>query len=119
MNERIVQSPVQPQIVREVAQDLEPRVRVRDLGVEQQRIQTARAILHGGDGALALVAITAKPGGAEATRPWLAHTRSSSGMAVKIGAVVLSLTRTSAWPHSRCGAGATSPPSAAVISCMP
>jgi hypothetical protein len=121
MNERMVQSPVQPQIVyAKLRRISSPRSVCATSGWNSNAYKRRERSSMAATGAFALVAITAKPGGAEATRsPWLAHTRSSSGMAVKIGAVVLSLTRTSAWPYSRCGAGATSPPSAAVISCMP
>src|SRR6478672_9192496 len=75
-------------------------------------------------GALALVAITSKPAGAEATKsPWLAQTRISCGIPSKIAAAVATepdppafvpsaLRRgkpapivTVAWPNSRCGAG--------------
>ena len=69
-------------------------------------------------GALALVAVTAKPAGAAATKsPWLAQTRSSSGTVANSGA--FGVMRMLARPNSRCGAGATSPPSVAVISCIP
>ena len=69
-------------------------------------------------GALALVAVMRKPGGAVLTKsPWLAHTRSVSGIESSRGAP--GSTRTVANPNSRCAAGATSPPSAWVISCMP
>ena len=93
---------------------------VRDFGMEQQRVEPRSRSSIAATGALALVAITAKPGGAGATRsPWLAQTRKLAGQRLNSGARPASLTCTSAWPNSRCGAGATSPPSASVISCMP
>jgi len=69
-------------------------------------------------GAFALVAETAKPGGAAATKsPWLAQTRISGG--TWSNSAPGSVTVTSAWPNSRCCAGLTVPPSAEAISCMP
>ena len=79
-------------------------------------------------GAFALVAVTENPGGGAATKsPWLAQTRISEGTSAKSAAASAAdpadplppPTVTSAWPNSRCGAGATEPPSEAAISCMP
>jgi hypothetical protein len=69
-------------------------------------------------GALALVAVIANPGGGVLTRsPWLAQTRRVGGTDANSGAPGTMLIVAS--PNSRCGAGATSPPSACVINCMP
>ena len=114
--------------VGEVAQDLEAAFGVHDLGMKQQRVQAARsASAIAATGALALVATTAKPAGAAATKsPWLAQTRISGGHVGKQRAArrrrrrtELDAVRTVAWPNSRCGAGATRPPSVCAISCMP
>ena len=71
-------------------------------------------------GALLLVAATAKPGGAVATKsPWLAHTFISSGIPFNMRDEIAVSRRTSAWPNSRCAERPSVPPSMCVISCMP
>ena len=56
-------------VEREVAQDVEPAVGVRDLGMKQERVEPLRrAAAMAATGALALVAVTANPGGAAATK---------------------------------------------------
>ena len=50
MNDAIVQSPVQPQTSKaKLPQDLDAAVGVRDLGMEQQRVEAAIRRFHGGD----------------------------------------------------------------------
>ena len=119
--------------VREVAQDLEAAVRcarLRDETAARRAARSASAIAA--TGALALVATTANPAGAAATKsPWLAQTRISAGTSANSAAgrqprrptdpacpAPVAIV-TVAWPNSRCGAGATRPPSACAISCMP
>ena len=67
--------------VGEVAQDLEAAFGVHDLGMKQQRVQPrGPESAIAATGAFALVATTAKPAGAAATKsPWLAQTRISGG----------------------------------------
>ena len=108
--------------VREVAQNLEAALGVHDLRVKEQRVEAAgRGSAIAATGAFALVATTEKPAGAAATKsPWLAQTRISGGTSANSAAALpCPVTRTTAWPNSRCGAGATRPPSECAINCMP
>ena len=92
-------------------------VGVRDFGMEQQRVKLPVGAAIAATGAFALVAVTENPAAPLFTKsPWLAHTRRSAERSKqrRVGAISIV-----ARPNSRCGAGATSPPSACVISCMP
>ena len=90
--------------------------RLRELSVYSEILPYNTAIAA--TGAFALVAVTVNPEGARFTKsPWLAQTLSSGPTEARIGAC--SSMRINAWPYSRCGAGATSPPSASVMSCIP
>ncbi len=106
--------------VGEVAQDVECRGRcARPRGGTAARTAGAPGRAIAATGALALVAITSKPGGARFDEvavagpdPQIARQRLEQRRCPRSTPIVAS-------PNSRCGAGATSPPSAWVISCMP
>ncbi len=89
---------------------------MHDLGMKQQRVERARsASAIAAIGAFALVATTEKPAGA--ARDEVAVARPDANLGRHAGkqrrrpAPRRRSTATVAWPNSRCGAGATRPPS--------
>ena len=115
--------------VREVAQDVQAAFRVHDLRMEQQRVEPPARHRPWPPPAHSRSWRSPKTRRAERRRnrrgsprpgsPRGRRRRAPAGPPAGPDAPLPPPTVTSAWPNSRCGAGATEPPSEAAISCMP
>ena len=98
---------------REIPQDLEPVVGVRDLRMKQQRVQAARRESSiAATGALALVASDRETGRRRGDEVAVAGPHAQLARHRREERRARARHVTTAWPYSRCGAGATRPPSA-------
>ena len=109
--------------VGEVAEDVEAALRVHDLGMKQQRVErVASGSAIAATGAFALVATTDEAGRGRGDEVAVARPHAQLGRHVgeertrsaadRVRRSCFDRSLTVAWPNSRCGAGATAPPSA-------